>query len=249
MEPIVLLAGAGLLAGAMNSVAGGGSFVTLAALVAAGIPPVTANASSTVALFPGSLAASWTLRLGLAPFQGISLRAMALVSLLGGFAGAVLLLVTPDVTLTKLLPWLLLFGTVAFTFGRQAGAVLRRVVRFGRGGLLVSQFVLGVYGGYFGGAVGITMLAVWSLFGGGDLRALNANRVLLVTASNAMAVLCFIVAGRVAWVPAVVLGVAAVVGSTGGALMARAARPESLRAAIVVLCSALTVAFFLKAYG
>ncbi len=245
----MLLIAAGLLAGIMNSVAGGGSFVTLSALVAAGVPVITANASSTVALFPGSLAATWTLRRGLAPFQGVALWAMALASVAGGLAGALLLLVTPEVTFTRVLPWLLLFGTAAFTFGRQAGTLLRRVLRFGPAGLLACQFILGIYGGYFGGAVGITMLAVWSLFGGGDLRAMNANRVMLVMACNAMAVLSFIVAGRVAWLPAITVGVAAIVGSTVGALVARGANPAVLRAAIVVMCSAMTVVFFLRAYA
>ncbi|WP_158743258.1 sulfite exporter TauE/SafE family protein [Acidisphaera sp. L21] len=245
---ILSAAGAGLLAGAMNAVAGGGSFVTLPALVAAGVPPVLANATSTVALFPGSLAAAWTMRAGLRPFEGVGWAAMAATSVGGGLAGALLLLITPDVTFGALLPWLLLFGTLAFTFGRQAGARLRRVITLGPAALLAAQFVLGMYGGYFGGAVGITMMAVWSLFGTGDLRAMNAARVLLVVAANATAVLCFIIAGRVAWAPALVLGATAILGSYGGARLARSADPVTLRRMIIGLCSAMTVAFFARAY-
>jgi uncharacterized membrane protein YfcA len=243
---ILWAAGAGLLAGGMNAVAGGGSFVTLPALVAGGISPVAANASSTVALFPGSLTAAWTMRSGLRPFDGVGWAAMTGTSVAGGLAGAVLLLVTPDVTFGGLLPWLLLFGTLAFTFGRQAGAALRQVVTLGPVALLASQFLLGVYGGYFGGAVGITMMAVWSLFGTGELRAMNAARVVLVAAANATAVLCFIVAGRVAWGPTVVLALGAVLGSYGGARLARSADPKTLRAVIVGLCSLMTAAFFVR---
>jgi uncharacterized membrane protein YfcA len=163
--------------------------------------------------------------------------------------GALLLLVTPEVTFGRLLPWLLLFGTVAFTFGRQAGAALRQVISLGPAALLVCQFLLGVYGGYFGGAVGITMMAVWSLFGTGELRAMNAARVILVAAANATAVLCFILAGRVAWEPTLILGVAAVVGSYGGALLARSADPALLRLGIIVLCSAMTLGFFIRSYA
>jgi uncharacterized membrane protein YfcA len=250
MDQAMLLAvAAGLLAGAMNAVAGGGSFVTVPALVAAGLPPVLANASSTVALFPGSLTAAWTMRRGLTPFEAVGWRAMAAVSVIGGLLGALLLLVTPEVTFGRLLPWLLLFGTVAFTFGRQAGAALRQVISLGPAALLVCQFLLGVYGGYFGGAVGITMMAVWSLFGTGELRAMNAARVILVAAANATAVLCFILAGRVAWEPTLILGVAAVVGSYGGALLARSADPALLRLGIIVLCSAMTLGFFIRSYA
>ena len=244
-----LLLGAGALAGAMNAVAGGGSFVTLAALVAAGVPAITANASSTVALFPGSATAAWAMRGGLAGFEGVSLRLMAAVTVVGGLLGALLLLATPEVTFDAALPWLLLFGTTAFAFGRQAGAALRRVARLGRGALLACQFALGIYGGYFGGAVGIAMLAAWSLFGTRDLRSMNAARVCLVMAANATAVLCFIAAGRVAWPAALLVMAGAVGGSYAGAQLARRADPAILRAGIIALSAALTAAFFVRAHA
>lgn len=244
-----LLLGAGLLAGAMNAVAGGGSFVTLPAMIAAGLPGVTANASSTVALFPGSLAAGWTMRAGLAAFEGVSLRLMAAVTVVGGLLGALLLLVTPEVAFDAALPWLLLFGTCAFAFGRQAGSQVRRVVQLGPRALLSCQFVLGGYGGYFGGGVGITMLAVWSLFGSQDLRSMNAARVNLVAAANATAVLCFVVAGRVEWGATVLVMVGAAGGSYAGALLARRADPSILRIGIIALSAAMTAIFFLRAYG
>lgn len=244
-----LLAGAGLLAGAMNAVAGGGSFVTLPALVASGLPAVAANASSTVALFPGSVAAAWTMRGGLAAFEGVSLRAMAAASVSGGLLGALLLLRTPEAAFAAALPWLLLLGTAAFAFGARIGVALRRVVRLGPAALLGCQFALGVYGGYFGGAVGIAMLAVWSLFGAADLRRMNAARVTLVMAANGAAVLCFIAAGRVAWGAALLLAGAAVVGSYGGARLARHADVAILRAGIIALGAAMTAVLFVRASG
>src|SRR5919206_2749126 len=164
----------------MNAIAGGGSFVTFPALVFAGVPSVTANASSTVALFPGSLTSAWAYRHYLRGFGGVSLRALLIVSLAGGLLGAVLLLVTPQATFDAVIPWLLLLATLALGFGREAGAALRRVVRIGPGPVLVMQFLLAVYGGYFGGAVGIMMMAVWNLLSTADLKAMKPAKTGLV---------------------------------------------------------------------
>src|SRR4051794_31496011 len=152
----------------MNAAAGGGSFVTLPAMVAVGVPPVEANTSSTVALFPGGLASAVAYRDDLTPLGGLPLRPLAPVTLAGGLAGALLLLLTPAGAFDRIVPWLLLAGSLAFAFGGRAGAALRRVVRIGPPALLACQFLLGVYGGYFGGAVGIMMMAAWGLFGVSD---------------------------------------------------------------------------------
>ena len=160
---LLLLAAAGLLAGAMNAIAGGGSFVTFPAMVFAGLPPVIANASSTVALFPGTLASTWAYRRELAGTGDIRLRWMLPVSIAGGLCGALLLLFTPAHLFDLVIPWLLLLATLTFAFGARAGAALRRVVRIGPATLLAVQFVISLYGGYFGGAVGLMMLAAWGL--------------------------------------------------------------------------------------
>jgi len=118
----LVLFGAGLLAGALNAAAGGGSFVTIPALVFAGLPSVAANASSTVALLPGTLASAWAWRRDFRPFEGVPLRTMLLISLGGGLAGALLLLATSERAFDALLPWLLLIGTLVSAFGRQLGA-------------------------------------------------------------------------------------------------------------------------------
>ncbi len=137
--------GAGVLAGAMNALAGGGTFVTLPALIAAGVPSVQANTSSTVALYPSQLFNVWIYRDGLKPFGGVSLRALSLVTLIGGAAGAILLLETPTQAFDVALPWLMLGATVALAFARRLGEVLRRHVRVGRGSAIGIQFLLGIY--------------------------------------------------------------------------------------------------------
>src|SRR5829696_1210113 len=133
---------AGLLAGALNAAGGGGSFVTIPALVSAGLPSVAANASSTVALLPGTLASAWAWRRDFRPFEGTPLRTMLLISLGGGLVGAMLLLATSERAFDALLPWLLLVATLVFAFGRQLGATLRRWVPIGPDTVLGAQVVL-----------------------------------------------------------------------------------------------------------
>ena len=248
MRPDLLLVSAGFVAGAMNALAGGGSFVSFPALVFAGLPSLAANASSTVALFPGTLTSAYTYRRELRGFESLSMRALVPVSLVGGLAGALLLLFTPQATFDRVIPWLLLVGTLAFAFGRQAGATLRRFVRIGPTTLLAGQFLLAVYGGYFGGAVGLLMMAVWSLFGVTDVRAMSAARTLLVTVTNSIAVVCFVVAGKVVWVPAAIMGLAAIGGGYAGARVGRRIDPVRLRLLINLFNVAMTVVFFARAF-
>ena len=248
MNHPVLIFAAGLLAGVMNSAAGGGSFVTLPVLVFAGVPSVIANASSTVALFPGSFAGAWAYRHDFAPFDGVSMRALFLASVAGGLVGALLLLFTPVATFDAIFPWLLLFGTLAFTFGRQAGGALRRVVHIGPAALLCGQFLLAIYGGYFGGAVGIMTLAIWSLFFAANINALNASKTLLVGSMNATAVVCFVLAGKVWWPQAAVMMAAAVLGGYFGARFTRRLPPDKVRFGITVLTFLMTAAVFYRTY-
>ncbi len=211
MNDPVLVFGAGPLAGAMNAAAGGGSFLSLPALVFAGLPSVTANASSTVALLPGALTSSWVYRYQVREFRGPRIGTMLAVSIAGGLIGALLLLFTPSKTFSHILPWLLLTGTLAFAFGRQAGAQLRKVIQIGPATLLCAQLVLGIYGGYFGGAVGIMMMAVWQLLGITDLKALNAVKTIMVAA------VCFVIAGKIAWPETLLMLIASVTGGYLGA--------------------------------
>jgi uncharacterized protein len=251
MDPqsAAILFAAGLLAGAMNAAAGGGSFVTIPAMVVMGMPSVAANASSTVALLPGSIASAWAWRREFRPFGGVPLRAMALISLGGGLAGALLLLATPARAFDALLPWLLLIGTLTFAFGRRLGEALRRRISIGPGAALGAQIVLGIYAGYFGGGVGIMMLAVWSVLGETDMRAMSAARTLLVSAANAVAAVCFAVAGPVWWPETLAMLLAAILGGYFGALLARRMPQAALRWAVILFGAAMTAVFFRRAWA
>ena len=249
MHTYFLIFGAGILAGAMNGLAGGGSFVSLPALIAAGVPPVQANSSSTVALFPGGVASAWAYRDGIGPVGAVTVRALLIATLCGGLACAVLLLRTTSAAFSFALPWLLLFASVALAFGRRFGEALRGRRRIPGAVVLVVQFGLGIYGGYFGGAVGIMMIAMWGLFDGRDLKSLNAPRTLLVSAANATAVLTFIIAHAVRWPETLVMLVAAIIGGYGGAQIGRRAPPRIIRAGTLALTFCVTLAFFLRTFA
>lgn len=248
MSPLFLVGAAGLIAGMMNALAGGGSFVTLPALIAAGVPSVTANTSSTVALYPGQLMSTWAYRDGLGPIGTVRLRALVIATFVGGALGAVLLLRTPIKTFDVVLPWLLAIATIALTFGARIGELLRRRWRIGAPAVLGIQFCLGIYGGYFGGGVGIMMMAVWSLLSDRSLKSFNAPRTLLVSAANTVAVLIFIAADAVRWREGLVMLVAAVLGGYCGAHIGRRAPAAMVRSGTLLLSVGITLAFFARAY-
>jgi uncharacterized protein len=249
MQSMVVVLAAGFVAGAMNALAGGGSFVSLPALIAVGVPPVLANTSSTVALFPGGLASAWAYRDGLRPVGAVSLRALLAATVCGGLVGALLLLRTTSTAFAFVLPWLLLVASIALAFGRRIGEALRARWHIHAHAVLAVQFALGIYGGYFGGAVGIMMVAMWGLVDRCDLKQLNAPRTLLVSAANAVAVLAFIAAGAVRWPETLAMLLGAVVGGYGGARLGRRAPPGLIRAITLLATSCITLAFFVKTYG
>jgi uncharacterized membrane protein YfcA len=240
---------AGMLAGAMNALAGGGSFVSLPALIAAGVPPVQANTSSTVALFPGGLASAWAYRNGVNTVGAVPLRALLAATLCGGLVGALLLLRTSSAAFTFVLPWLLLVASLALAFGRRIGEALRARFHIHAHAVLAVQFGLGIYGGYFGGAVGIMMIAVWGLLDDSDIKRLNAPRTLLVSAANTVAVLAFIVAGAVRWPETLAMLAGAVIGGYGGAHIGKRAPANVIRALTLCATACITLVFFLKTYA
>jgi len=248
MSPLFVIAGAGLIAGMMNALAGGGSFVTLPALIAAGVPSVNANTSSTVALFPGTLMSAWTYRDGLGPIGSVTLRSLLIATFVGGALGAVLLLRTPIKTFDFILPWLMAIATVMLALGSRLGEMLRRHWRIGAAAVLTVQFCLGVYGGYFGGGVGIMMMAEWSLLGERTLKSFNAPRTLLVGAANTIAILIFIAAHSVRWRETLVMLATATLGGYLGALLGRRAPAGVVRAGTLLVSVSITLAFFARAY-
>jgi uncharacterized membrane protein YfcA len=245
----LVLTAAGLTAGTMNAAAGGGSFISIPAMVAVGMPSVAANASSTVALLPGTLASAWAWRRDFRSLGGVRLTTLVPISLAGGLAGAVLLLATSERAFDALLPWLLLLGTLTFAFGRQLGAALQRRVSIGRGTVLAAQVLLSVYAGYFGGGVGIMMMAAWSLLGETDIKAMSALRTLLVSAANAVAVLAFALFGPVHWAETAVMLVAAIAGGYFGARLAQRMPAPVLRGTVILFGAAMTLVFFWRAWA
>lgn len=247
---LLLLLGAGLLAGAMNAVTGGGTFVSLPALAAVGLPGTVANASSSVALLPGALASAWAYRRDLRPLQGVATRTLALISLAGGGVGAALLLATTERAFDLIIPWLLLLATAMLALGARLNRMLTRVgLHAGPAAILSVQFLLGVYGGYFGGAVGLMMLAAWSLLSDADIATLTPLRTLMLAAANAVAVLLFAASGNVSWPATLIVMAGAVAGGYLGARIGRRAPPAVLRALVLSIAAGATATFFWRAYA
>lgn len=237
---------AGFLAGALNSVAGGGSFLTFPALLLHGLPAVSANASSTLALVPGSFSATWAYRREFGKVSGIRPLPCLAAALAGGAVGALLLIRTPESSFEALLPWLLLFATLLFAFGNRLAARLKGRVRLGEGLVLALLFLGSVYGGYFGGGLGILMLSLMALLGMTDLHAMNALKTLLGGSLNALAALMFLASGAVDLRAALVTMAGAVAGGLTGASLARKVPMGSLRLFVVAVGLALTAVFFAR---
>lgn len=243
---IPLLVAAAFAGGTMNAVAGGGTFVTFPALIFAGVPAIAANATSSAALFPGTAASVYAQREDLARLRELSLLRMAVISLIGGAAGAVLLLLTPESTFSALVPWLLLVATGLFAAGPWLSRRLHGRRALGPSGIAIVQLLIAVYGGYFGGAIGILMLAALQLYGLTDIAAMTGFKNVLATVMNATAVVCFVVAGRVLWLPALVMVAGAVAGGYLGARVARRMKPSHVRAIIIAIGLLVSAGTFFK---
>jgi hypothetical protein len=232
----------------MNAIAGGGSFVGFPAMVLAGLPPIAANATNTVALFPGTVASTWAYRTSMRGVAGVGLRVLVPVTLCGGVVGAILLLVTPGAAFDLVIPWLLLLATLTFAAGPRPGQWLRRRATIGRTTLLVIQFRLAIYGGYFGGAIGLMMMAVWTLIDPSDLKVLAGSRTFLVSTANGAAVICFLAAGVVRLPEMLAMMVSAIAGGYFGARVALILPAPWLRGFVVCLSAIVTTGFFLRAW-
>ncbi|MFD3400863.1 sulfite exporter TauE/SafE family protein [Kribbella sp. NPDC058693] len=247
---MLLILLAGVAAGALNAVGGGGSFVALTALVAAGMPPVTANATTTVALLPGNATSAWVYRREFEGFTHPSPARLTLASVCGGAIGAGLLLLLPSASFDAAVPWLLAFATVVLAFGRRLTAALR-LGQAGPTAILAGQFLLSIYGGYFGGAVGLMMLAFWTATTSLDPARGNPLRVIQVAAVYLTAAVVFVFAANVLAQPIhlVALLAGAVIGGYLGAHVVRRLPPAVLRVLVLTTAIAMTVIFFVRAFG
>lgn len=244
MLVFALLAAAAFAAGAINSVAGGGSFLTFPSLVFAGVPAVMANASSTVALFPASLASAASYREDIRALEEKRLKAWLIVSVIGGALGAVLLLVTSDRTFRQIAPWLLLFATLLFAFGARLSHALRGNMRGNQLWMLALLFPISIYGGYFGGGMGIIVLAAFRLYGLTDIHGMNGVKTILAGSLNAIASIVFVFAHQVDWRPALLMMIAAICGGYIGPMLARRTPPAFIRALVIVVGALMTIYFF-----
>jgi len=242
---LLILFFASLWAGVQNALAGGGSFVTLPALMLAGMDARAANITSTIALFPAQIAMGWTGRGNVSGAAGLSLRVLVAISLVGGALGAILLLVTPPSFFAHLVPWLVLFATIVFAWGsfgpkrENAGGLDRRAA-------MAAQFGIAIYGGYFGGGIGFLMLAALTA-AGLAMRNAGATKNMLAAVMNASAVAIFVFSPEVRWLQAGISCAGAVAGGICGALMLNRVNEKMLRVVVVVIGAALTVGLFLRA--
>ena len=252
LEQVAFLFVAGILGGILNAVAGGGSFVAFPALLFVGVPPIPANATNALALWTGVTASGGAYRHQLDVPRRVLLP-LLLTSFAGGVIGAFLLLKTPAHTFMRVLPWLMLGATLLFVFGKQLAG--------GRGlsvghdaktaaivGASIFELAVAVYGGYFGGGVGIVNLAMLAAVGMTDIHAMNALKSILGIAINGVAALVFIGAGAIYWPQGGVMIAGALVGGYFGAHYAQKLPQAWVRWFVILVGAAMTVHFFVKAY-
>jgi len=243
-----LLVVAAFAAGALNAVAGGGTFLTFPALVFLGMPPIPANATSTVAVLPGYIGSAVAFRQDIGPAGRAGIAGLVITSLLGGLTGAWLLLVTPSEIFSGIVPWLLLVATILFAAGPWLMTRLREGARgeAPRTVVWAVVFAVSVYGGCFNGGLGILLLAAFGLLGLTDLNRMNGLKNVLSAVLSVISSATFALAGIVGWREAAVMAVAATIGGYAGGRAARRVRPDRLRFGIVLVGLVMAALFFAR---
>lgn len=240
-----LLAGAAFAAGVLNAMAGGGSFLTFPALVFCGVPPISANATSALAVSPGYLGSTLGFRSELSEMPRQRLWREGLIVSIGGVAGALLLLVTPGRLFAGLVPWLLLFATAMFALGPWLLARLKQgqdLARWRGPGLLF----VAIYGGYFNGGLGILLMALYLLSGEKDLNQVNALKNLNSLVLSWLSVAAFVVAGAIAWQPGLLMMFAATGGGFAGARLAKRLPAAWVRGLVIATGLVMSALFFMR---
>ena len=238
---------AALWAGAQNALAGGGSFITLPALMLTGMDARAANITSTVALFPAQIVTGYTGRDKAVGVPGLSLKALFAISVAGGAVGGLILLATPPGIFARLVPWLVLFATILFAWG----SFFRRTPPDGQAALQpvgagIAQFFIAIYGGYFGGGIGLLMMAALAMAGQG-VRNAGATKNVLAGVINTAAVAMFVFSSDVHWLQALVTAAGASIGGRGGALMLQTVPEKALKIGVVAIGALLTIGLFWRA--
>lgn len=244
---LLIISTAAFFAGIINALAGGGSFLTLPALVFTGVPPVMANATGTTALLLGYVSSAWNNRDLIHAPQGLSLVHLMIFGVLGGAAGATLLLLTSNALFRSLVPWLLLFATTLFAFGPRIHAMLTEGnLQTGRkwGGVGIAGVC--AYGGYFNGGMGIVILAMLRLMGVRDLNVANGLKNMLSAVLTLIAVVIYALGGLISWPKTLPMAFFAILGGIAGAKLGRVIPHAILRNLIITAGAISTVLFFLR---
>ena len=236
---------AGLWAGLQNALAGGGSFVTLPTLILSGMSPLAANITSTVALFPAQVSSGLAGRSLVTGAGKLPFKALFIISVIGGALGGLLLLNTPASVFSQLVPWLVLFATTMFAWGSFGPKKAESSAHLGPMGAGIAQFLIAVYGGYFGGGIGFLMMAALTM-AGLPTRNAGATKNALAGVMNASAVLLFITSPLLHWQQAIVLSVGATLGGLAGAWALHRVNERILRIVVVCIGLCLTVGLFVK---
>ncbi len=242
---IAVIVIAGFWAGLQNALAGGGSFITLPVLILSGMTPLAANITSTLALFPGQVSTGLAGRRLVSGAGRLPFRALFLVSILGGALGGLLLLITPSRVFTLLVPWLVLFATSVFAWGSFLRKPGEFSVHLGPLGAAASQFLIAIYGGYFGGGIGFLMMAALTM-AGLPTRSAGATKNALAGVMNASAVALFVTSPQVHWFEAIALGCGALIGGLCGSWALHRVNERTLRMVIVGIGVCLTIGLFVK---
>jgi uncharacterized membrane protein YfcA len=243
---------AGAIGGAINAVAGGGSFVAFPALLFTGVPPVPANATNTLALWVGTTASGGAYRMKLDIPRRVMIP-LIVTSVIGGLAGAILLIKTPARTFLKVLPWLLLGATLLFAFGKHlTGRISAGISRDSNNAAVVGasifELFVAVYGGYFGGGIGIMNLAMLAAMGMTDIHAMNKLKVLLGGVINGVAALTFVITRAIFWPQAMIMTSGSLIGGLSSAYYAQKLPQSWIRAFVIMVGAFMTVYFFVRGY-
>lgn len=259
MDPIRLIAvfAATTLAGAINAIAGGGTVISYPGMLFAGLPDIVANASNSAALVPGSLGSTAAYRRDLAP----NLKALAILfvpTILGALLGAVVVARASNESFRRIVPFFVLGATALFAFRAQVNRLIRRPAVAGGDDALTpasyalgcaAQFVIALYGGYFGAGIGILMLTSLSLMGFRDIHRMNALKTALAAGINGTAVLFFALDGRIDWPIALIGAAGALIGGYGLARLARRISPDLIRAFVILFGMLAAAYLFARGYG
>jgi|TARA_B110000305_G_scaffold180094_1_gene199621 hypothetical protein len=243
---VVLLITASFFAGIINSIAGGGSFLTFPALVFAGVPTIAANATSAVAVFPGYLSGALGFAKELKAFPKSKFLLLIFLSISGGVLGSILLLITPEVVFSFIIPWLLGFATLLFAFGNYVSKLAEKTSDKNGFKSNIATLLVCIYGGYFNGGLGIVLLALFSTLGMRDIHLMNGLKNIMSFALSAASVVTFAIAGIVFWKYAIIMMIAATIGGYFGVIVARKLSKSIIRIIIVIIGTIMTFIFFIK---